>query len=60
MSEARIAKKFFARGKNFRENMLHNFSNFVQLPASDNGDSRISCTERISEEIDSLRELRCE
>jgi hypothetical protein len=34
---ARGAKKIFARGQNFPENMLHNFNNFVQLPASDIG-----------------------
>jgi hypothetical protein len=35
--KARGAKKFFAWGKNFHENMLHNFNNFVQLPTSDIG-----------------------
>jgi hypothetical protein len=34
---ARYAEKFFALGKNFPENMLHKFNNFVQLPTSDIG-----------------------
>jgi hypothetical protein len=36
-STARCAENFFARGKNFAKNMLHNFNNFVQLPTSDIG-----------------------
>jgi hypothetical protein len=31
------AEKFFARSKNFGENVLHNFNNCVQLRTSDNG-----------------------
>jgi hypothetical protein len=30
-------KKFFAESQIFRQNVLHNFDNFVQLPASDIG-----------------------
>jgi hypothetical protein len=31
------SEKFFREAKNFCENVLHNFSNFVQLRTSDNG-----------------------
>jgi hypothetical protein len=53
---ARNAEKFFARAKNFDENMLHKFNNFVQLPASDLGYARFTC-DWFDEEIESRREL---
>jgi hypothetical protein len=52
-------EKFFARGKNFPENMLHNFNNYVQLPTSDIG-FRAFHERTIDEEIDSRREMKCE
>jgi len=56
---ARGAGKFFARDGNFPKNMLHNFNNFVQLPASDIGFHAFH-ERSIDEEIDSRRELKCE
>ena len=52
-------KIFFVRHENFPKNVLHNFNNFVQLPASDNGVHAFH-ERTIDEEIDSRRELKCE
>ena len=57
---ARGAEKFFARGKNFPKNMLHNFNNFVQLSTSDIGFRAFHEVIDSQKEIESRRQVKCE